>query len=144
MQNMKNSLALFTFFRFDWTYLFWANFVKKVKFFNLFRNSVYAKTNFEYAELNGDVPFLRFSTGKAFLKQIWSEKLNCQLSWNLAPEFPLGTGMIPQTTQKIDLSPACLFTVLAQKCWSCNFHTVFCHFAQILPGCGPQVRTLRT
>ena len=77
---MKNPLALFAFFRFDWTYLFWANFIKKVKIVNLFRNLVYAKTNFEYAELNGDVPFFRFSTGNAFLKQIWSKKLNCQLN----------------------------------------------------------------
>ena len=80
MQNMKNSLALFTFFRFDWTYLFSANFVKKLKIVNLFRNLVYVNTNFEYTELNGDAPFFRFSTGNAFRKQIWSKTLNCQLS----------------------------------------------------------------
>ena len=37
---MKKSLVLFTFFRFDWTYLFWANSVKNIKIVNLGRNLV--------------------------------------------------------------------------------------------------------
>ena len=40
MYNMKNSLVLFTFFHFDWTYIFWANLVKKVKVVSLGRNLV--------------------------------------------------------------------------------------------------------
>ena len=38
----------------------------------------------------------------------------------------------PPTTKKIGLPPRSP-TVLPQKCWFCNLHAVFGHFAQIVP-----------
>ena len=113
-------------FHFDWTYLFWANFVKKVKIVKLGRSLIPRLIwicrikwwCFSFSVLDR----------KCFFKQIWSKKLNCHLSWNLVQRFPLVAEVIPLTTQKIGFSPTCFFTVLAQKCWLCNFHTVFLPF----------------
>ena len=61
----------------------------------------------------------------------------------MVPGFPLGTGVIPCTTQKIGLSPACFFTVLAQSADFVIFIQLFCQFPQILPRGWPSIENPR-
>ena len=51
------------------------------------------------------------------------------LSTRVSLSGKVGLGGFPPTNQKIGLSPMSP-TVLHPKCWFCNFHAVFGHFAQ--------------
>ena len=75
-QKMKTSLVLFTFFRFERTYYFWSNSVKKVNIVSLGK-TFGTKTNLNMQNSMLMFPFSSVLHRERFFKQIWSKKLNC-------------------------------------------------------------------
>ena len=81
MQNMQNSLVLFTLFRFGWKYSFWTNLVQKIKIVSFCRNLL-SRLIWVCRIQWCCSPFL-FWTGSTVLSKFNSKKLKVSLTWNL-------------------------------------------------------------
>ena len=92
-----------------------------------FRQKLGAKTNLNMGN-SMVISLFQFSTGNAFYRKIWSKKINCQFKLKFGSgDSPsvVRLGESPPDYLKSWFVPPYLFTVLAQKCGFCNFHTLF-------------------
>ena len=75
---MQNSMVMFTFSVFDWNYLFWANFVQKIKFVNIGWNLV--SRLIRMCRIQWWCSFFLFYLGwkNPFLDKLGPQGQNCQ------------------------------------------------------------------
>ena len=134
---MKNSLVLFTFFRFDWTYLFRANLVKKVKIVNLGRYLV--PRLIWICRIKWWCSLFSVLDRKCFFSSNLVQKIKLPFKLKLGTRISPGDWGDPPDYPKNWLVSSMSLYCFGSKYWFCNFHTVFSHFAQSLSRSWPPI-----